>query len=67
MMFSQDGLNWSIIFSLQSDPMAVVYVKKRDGSLEELGRTEVIMNCLDPTWIEKINVAYQFEIVQQLV
>ncbi|GFY94832.1 calcium-dependent phospholipid-binding Copine family protein [Actinidia rufa] len=47
--------------------MAVAYVKKRDGSLEELGRTEVIMNCLDPAWIEKINVAYQFEMVQLLV
>ncbi|KAI8555827.1 hypothetical protein RHMOL_Rhmol05G0204300 [Rhododendron molle] len=51
----------------KSDPMAVVYAKKRDGSLEELGRTEVIMNCLDPAWIEKINVAYQFEIVQPLI
>ncbi|XP_057503332.1 protein BONZAI 3-like [Actinidia eriantha] len=51
----------------KSDPMAVAYVKKRDGSLEELGRTEVIMNCLDPAWIEKINVAYQFEMVQLLV
>ena len=47
--------------------MAVAYVKKRDGSLEELGRTEVIMNCLDPAWIEKINVTYQFEMVQPLV
>ncbi|KAI8027682.1 Protein BONZAI 3 [Camellia lanceoleosa] len=51
----------------KSDPIAVVYIKKRDGSLEELGRTEVIMNSLEPAWIEKINVAYQFEIVQQLV
>ena len=47
--------------------MAVVYAKKRDGKLEELGRTEVIMNTLDPAWIGKINVAYQFEIVQPLV
>ncbi|OMO90930.1 C2 calcium-dependent membrane targeting [Corchorus capsularis] len=51
----------------KSDPMAVLYIKKRDDMLEELGRTEVIMNCLDPAWIEKINVAYQFEIVQPLV
>ncbi|KAI8555821.1 hypothetical protein RHMOL_Rhmol05G0204000 [Rhododendron molle] len=51
----------------KSDPMAIIYAKKRDGSLEELGRTEVIMNCLDPAWIEKINVAYQFEIVQPLI
>ncbi|XP_059659620.1 protein BONZAI 3-like isoform X1 [Cornus florida] len=51
----------------KSDPMAVVYQKKRDGTLEELGRTEVIMNSLDPAWIGKINVAYQFEIVQPLI
>ncbi|PSS10169.1 Protein BONZAI like [Actinidia chinensis var. chinensis] len=50
-----------------SDPLAVIYAKKKNGSLEELGRTEVIMNCLDPTWIEKINVAYQFEMLQPLV
>ncbi|XP_039043573.1 protein BONZAI 3 [Hibiscus syriacus] len=51
----------------KSDPMAVVYVKKMDGMLEELGRTEVILNNLNPVWIQKINVAYQFEIVQHLV
>ncbi|KAK9286147.1 hypothetical protein L1049_014529 [Liquidambar formosana] len=51
----------------KSDPMAVVYAKKRDGTLEELGRTEVIMNNLDPAWIQKVNVSYQFEIVQPLV
>ncbi|KAF8394494.1 hypothetical protein HHK36_020703 [Tetracentron sinense] len=51
----------------KSDPMTVVYAKKRDGRLEELGRTEVIMNTLDPVWIEKVTVAHQFEIVQPLV
>ncbi|XAR52531.1 hypothetical protein NMG60_11020661 [Bertholletia excelsa] len=51
----------------KSDPMAVAYAKKKDGTLEELGRTEVIMNCLNPAWIQKINVTYQFEIVQPLV
>ncbi|KAF7805157.1 protein BONZAI 3 [Senna tora] len=50
----------------KSDPMVVVFAKKRDGKLEELGRTEVIMNSLHPEWIEKINVAFQFEIVQPL-
>ncbi|XP_068658278.1 protein BONZAI 3-like isoform X2 [Aristolochia californica] len=52
---------------LESDPMAVVYAKKRDGTLEELGRTEVIMNTLNPVWISKIGVVYQFEIVQPLI
>ncbi|KAK1360337.1 putative C2 domain, von Willebrand factor, type A, copine, protein BONZAI [Heracleum sosnowskyi] len=53
-------------FMSKSDPMVVVYEKKRDGSFVELGRTEVIMNNLDPIWIGKIPVAYQFEIVQPL-
>lgn len=51
----------------KSDPMVIVYAKKRDGNLEELGRTEVIMNNLDPIWIEKIPVAFQFETVQPLI
>ncbi|XP_030521094.1 protein BONZAI 3-like [Rhodamnia argentea] len=51
----------------KSDPMAVVYLRKGDGMLEELGRTEVILNSLDPAWIEKISLAYHFETVQHLV
>ncbi|KAH9688581.1 protein BONZAI 3 [Citrus sinensis] len=51
----------------KSDPMAVVYAKKRDGRLEEIGRTEVIMNNLNPAWIGKISIAFQFEIIQPLV
>ena len=47
--------------------MTVVYVKKTDGNLEELGRTEVILNSLNPAWINKVQVAYQFEIVQLLM
>ncbi|GAB2262695.1 hypothetical protein Droror1_Dr00003692 [Drosera rotundifolia] len=47
--------------------MAVVYVKKLGGMLEEVGRAEIIMNNLDPAWIQKISIAYQFEIVQTLV
>ena len=47
--------------------MAVVYAKKRDGKLEELGRTEVILNSLNPAWISKIRIAYQFEVVQPLM
>ncbi|KAF8038952.1 hypothetical protein BT93_B1491 [Corymbia citriodora subsp. variegata] len=47
--------------------MAVVYLRKSDGMLEELGRTEVILNSLDPAWIEKISLAYHFETVQHLV
>ncbi|XP_057868895.1 protein BONZAI 1 isoform X2 [Cryptomeria japonica] len=53
-------------FLSKSDPMAVVYMKKQDGSLEELGRTEVILNSLDPVWITKLRITYYFEILQLL-
>ncbi|XP_068341840.1 protein BONZAI 3-like isoform X1 [Pyrus communis] len=51
----------------KSDPMVIVYLKKNDGKLEELGRTEVILNNLNPVWIQKVSVAYQFEMVQNLI
>ncbi|KAG6482459.1 hypothetical protein ZIOFF_059090 [Zingiber officinale] len=51
----------------KSDPLAVLHLKRTDGILEELGRTEVIMNNLSPTWITKFTINYQFEIVQHLV
>lgn len=51
----------------KSDPMLVVYTKGRDGVLEELSRTEVVLNSLNPTWISKHTIVYQFEIVQTLV
>ncbi|XP_047971155.1 protein BONZAI 3-like [Salvia hispanica] len=54
-------------FTSKSDPMAVVYMKRRDGKLEEIGRTEVILNSLEPSWIQKINITYQFEVVQTLM
>lgn len=47
--------------------MTVVYAKSGNGTLQELGRTEVLMNTLDPAWIEKVPIDYQFEIVQPLV
>ncbi|CAA7404649.1 unnamed protein product [Spirodela intermedia] len=51
----------------KSDPMAVIYTKKRDGTLEEMGRTEVVLNSLNPVWIQKLSITYRFEIVQPLV
>lgn len=47
--------------------MAVVYTKGRDGALQELGRTEVVLNSLNPKWIRKHTVTYYFEVVQTLV
>lgn len=47
--------------------MAVLYIKGRDGSIQELGRTEVVLNSLNPKWIRKYTLTYQFEMVQYLV
>lgn len=52
---------------VQSDPMTVIYSKGRDGTLVEIGRTEVVANSLNPAWITKHTVAYHFEVVQTLV
>ncbi|KAK9117713.1 hypothetical protein Sjap_016660 [Stephania japonica] len=51
----------------KSDPIAVVYTKGKDGKLEELGRTEVVLNSLNPAWITKLSITYHFEVVQNLV
>ncbi|GER32440.1 calcium-dependent phospholipid-binding protein [Striga asiatica] len=51
----------------KSDPMAVLYIKGSDGLLQELDRTEVVLNSLNPKWIRKYIVTYQFEMVQNLV
>ncbi|KAL4584676.1 hypothetical protein LXL04_009284 [Taraxacum kok-saghyz] len=51
----------------KSDPMAVIYTKGRDGSLQEIGRTEVVLNSLTPQWIKKIIINYHFEMVQTLL
>lgn len=55
------------IFLLQSDPMLVVYTRGRDGVLKEVGRTEVMLNSLNPKWINTLNVTFQFEIVQTML
>lgn len=47
--------------------MAIVYTKGKDGSLQELGRTEVVLNSLNPKWITKIKITYYFEMVQTLL
>nr|CAB3461666.1 unnamed protein product [Digitaria exilis] len=50
----------------KSDPMLVVYTNIK-GKLDEIGRTEVILNSLEPSWITKATMSYQFEIVQPLI
>lgn len=49
------------------NPMVVVYSKGKDGQLDEMGRSEVILNSLNPSWSKKISVHYQFEVLQPLV
>jgi len=47
--------------------MVVVYSKRKDGQLEEIGRSEVTLNSLNPSWMTKISVQYQFEVLQPLL
>ncbi|KAG6646185.1 hypothetical protein CIPAW_08G175900 [Carya illinoinensis] len=47
--------------------LSAIHLRDRDIISKELGRTEVILNRLNPIWIEKVTVAFQFEIVQPLV
>ncbi|KAI5329432.1 PREDICTED: BONZAI [Prunus dulcis] len=72
-LFSQIELSFAAIdlrdrdVLSKSDPMVVIYTKGRDGGLSELGRTEVVLNSLNPKWITKHNITYHFEVVQTLV
>ena len=43
--------------------MVVVYIKERDGAITEVFRIEVVLNSLNPTWITKYTITYQFELV----
>lgn len=53
---------------MQSDAMVVVYTKGRDGTtLSELFRSEVVLNSLNPKWIKKLTLSFQFELVQTLL
>lgn len=51
----------------KSDPMLVLYIKRKDGAIEELGRTEVCLNSLSPKWVTKLPVLYSFEEIQVLL
>lgn len=51
----------------KSDPMLVLYMKRKDGMIEELGRTEVCLNSLSPKWVTKLLVLYSFEEIQVLL
>ena len=52
-----------------SDPMVVVSIEKRNGKSSkyfELGRTEVVQDCLNPDFITAISLDYHFEELQRL-
>uniref|UniRef100_A0A6N2LNY8 C2 domain-containing protein n=1 Tax=Salix viminalis TaxID=40686 RepID=A0A6N2LNY8_SALVM len=51
----------------KSDPMLIGYTKGKDGTLSEAFRTEVVLNSLNPTWITKHTITFEFEAVQTLV
>ncbi|MFS7940307.1 putative C2 domain-containing protein [Helianthus anomalus] len=63
---SASDLRGRDVFS-KSNPLAVVYTKGKDGSLQELGRTEVAFYSLNPQWFTKIKVTYHFEAVQTVL
>ncbi|CAN8256960.1 unnamed protein product [Cochlearia groenlandica] len=72
-LFSQIELSFSasnlkdLDLISKSDAMVVVYIKGRDGAFSEIFRSEVVLNSLNPKWIKKFTISYQFEIVQTLL
>ncbi|XP_064487021.1 copine-8-like isoform X2 [Ornithodoros turicata] len=55
-------------FFSKSDPMCVLFMRECDSdSWREVGRTEMIDNCLNPDFVTKFIVDYYFEERQQLL
>ncbi|KAJ7555603.1 hypothetical protein O6H91_05G046500 [Diphasiastrum complanatum] len=52
--------------SLEAIYMVVAYVKRKDRSWEEIRRTEVVTNSLNPVWFTNLECNYNFEENQQL-
>ncbi|XP_055086168.1 copine-3-like isoform X1 [Periophthalmus magnuspinnatus] len=50
----------------KSDPLCVLYVSTSGAQWCEIGRTEKIMNCLNPKFSKCFLVDYYFEMVQKL-
>ncbi|KAM3593072.1 uncharacterized protein V6R79_005576 [Siganus canaliculatus] len=53
------------IFS-KSDPLCALYIKTSGSEWYEYGRTEMILNCLNPKFAKKFVLDYYFEMVQNL-
>ncbi|XP_030612092.1 copine-3-like [Archocentrus centrarchus] len=53
------------IFS-KSDPLCALYINTSGSQWYEFGRTEMILNCLNPKFAKKFVLDYYFEMVQRL-
>ncbi|XP_042231401.1 copine-8-like isoform X2 [Homarus americanus] len=46
----------------KSDPLCIIYMKETGNDrYHEVGRTEMIKDCLNPQWVRTIEVEYRFE------
>ncbi|KAM8881474.1 copine-3-like [Synchiropus picturatus] len=50
----------------KSDPLCALYINSTGSQWYEFGRTEMILNCLNPKFSKKFVVDYYFEMVQRL-
>ncbi|KAF7659325.1 hypothetical protein LDENG_00299000 [Lucifuga dentata] len=50
----------------KSDPLCVLFMNTSGPHWCEIGRTEKIMNCLNPTFAKTFVIDYYFEVVQKL-
>uniref|UniRef100_A0A665W0R8 Copine 3 n=1 Tax=Echeneis naucrates TaxID=173247 RepID=A0A665W0R8_ECHNA len=53
------------VFS-KSDPLCAMYIRSSGSQWYEFGRTEMILNCLNPKFAKKFVIDYYFEMVQSL-
>ncbi|CAN0475727.1 unnamed protein product, partial [Ascophyllum nodosum] len=57
----------NVDFGSKSDPFAVVFMKTPDDThWNEIGRTEVVANNLNPRFVKLIAATFRFEEVQML-
>ncbi|KAM3860302.1 copine-3-like [Diretmus argenteus] len=50
----------------KSDPLCAVYMNSSGNQWYEFGRTEMILNCLNPKFSKKFVMDYYFEMMQKL-
>ncbi|KAM6900415.1 copine-3-like [Xenentodon cancila] len=62
---SCDNLMDMDVFS-KSDPLCALYISTSGSGWYELGRTEMILNCLNPRFAKRFVIDYFFEMLQRL-